>query len=73
MPPSTSAGPSAPPTLKRGVYRAPFVTTQGYPILAGVDRYGVLAIPHRPVWPFEDYDSVLEGLWDRLDELDPPD
>ena len=54
----------------RGVFRVPFVSAEGFPVLISVRADG-RKLSERAVWPVEDADDVLLQMWGELNDADP--
>lgn len=57
-------------TPLRGVFRVPFVSEEGFPVLVAIASDG-RRICERLVYPFESEGEVLRETWDLLNEADP--
>ena len=62
---------AAAPLMERGVYRPRCLTPEGFPYMFAIASDGRKILPDRPVYPFEDAESVADELWLELEEVDP--
>jgi hypothetical protein len=67
---STTIAPPPSPLLKRGVYRAPYLTADGSAVFLAVDGNKRLAFTHE-LDPEDDAEKVTAAMWRELDRVDP--